>query len=69
MTTAILRLREVQNRTGLSRSTIYDRLDPKSKRYDPAFPRPVALGVRAIGFHAHEVARWCEQLERKGPQS
>ncbi|EJO6531955.1 AlpA family phage regulatory protein, partial [Salmonella enterica subsp. enterica serovar Typhimurium] len=34
----ILRLSTVIDKTGLSRSTIYDWINPKSPRYDPTFP-------------------------------
>lgn len=40
----ILRRKQVEERTGLSRSTIYARINPKSPYYDPAFPKPVELG-------------------------
>ncbi len=55
---AIVRRKQVEALTGLSRSTIYDRLNPKSPRYDPAFPQPVSLGARAIGFVLGEVEAW-----------
>ena len=41
--TVILRRRVVQERTGLSRSTIYLRMAQGS------FPKSVPLGVRAVG--------------------
>lgn len=46
----VLRIREVQSRIGLSRSTIYDRMNPMSPRYDKSFPRPVKLGMSAVGW-------------------
>ena len=36
----ILRLKQVIERTGLSSSTIYDRMNSKSKRFDSSFPQP-----------------------------
>lgn len=42
----ILRRKQLEDRTGLSRSTIYARLNPKSPNYDPTFPRPIELGHR-----------------------
>ena len=39
-------------RTGLSRSTIYVRLE------QGRFPRPVSLGARAIGWIESEVDEW-----------
>ena len=47
-----LRLPEVLERTGLSRSTIYVRLD------HGRFPRPVPLGGHAVGWIESEVDEW-----------
>ncbi len=47
-----LRLPEVLARTGLSRSTIYVRLD------QGRFPRPVSLGARGVGWIESEVDEW-----------
>jgi len=47
-----LRLPEVIERTGLSRSTIYVRLAAG------CFPRPVALGGRAVGWIEAEIEEW-----------
>ena len=50
-----LRLPEVLARTGLSRSTIYVRLD------QGRFPRPVSLGARAVGWLESEVDEWIRE--------
>ncbi|MDE0100425.1 MAG: AlpA family transcriptional regulator [Truepera sp.] len=50
-----LRLPEVLARTGLSRSTIYVRLD------QGRFPRPVSLGARAVGWIEAEVDEWMRE--------
>ena len=50
-----LRLPEVMARTGLSRSTIYVRLD------EGRFPRPVSLGGRAVGWIEAEVDEWMRE--------
>ena len=47
-----LRLPEVIARTGLSRSTIYLRLD------QGRFPPPVSLGGRAVGWIESEIDEW-----------
>lgn len=56
-----LRLLEVQRRTGLSRSTIYNLINPKSKYYDLTFPKRINLtGVKggAIGFLESDIEVW-----------
>jgi len=59
MADTILRLPAVKARTGLSRSTIYQRITDKT------FPRPVSLGPRAVGWLEAEIDGWlAEQVER-----
>lgn len=57
-TPTILRRTEVEARTGLKRSTIYDKLDPESPRYDATFPKRVSLGTSAVGWLESEVDAW-----------
>lgn len=52
----ILRFPDAERRTGLSRSTIYNRIRAN------AFPRPVRLGVRAVGFVEQEVNSYLASL-------
>ena len=54
MSDIFLRLPEVIARTGLSRSTIYEKI--KSKK----FPLPISLGDRAVGFIDREIDDWIE---------
>lgn len=62
----ILRLKQVIERTGLSRSTIYDRMNPKSKRYDNSFPIPLKLNANAssstgaVGWLESSIDEWIE---------
>ncbi len=51
----ILRRPQVEARTGLSRSTIYARMQ------DGTFPRPILLGSRAVGWLEHEIDDWLDQ--------
>jgi prophage regulatory protein len=48
----ILRRKQVEARTGLSRSTIYLRIS------DGSFPKPINLGGRAVGWIEHEIDDW-----------
>lgn len=56
--TRIIRRRHLESLLGLSRSTIYDKINPKSSRYDATFPKPIRLGGAAVGWLAHEVNDW-----------
>ena len=60
----VLRLPAVKARTGLSRSTIYMRVA------HGAFPAPVSLGGRAVGWIEAEVNAWLTaQIEKRGEQA
>ncbi len=52
---AIVRRKEVESRTGLSRSAIYERIQSGD------FPRPVNLGAKAVGWVEAEVEDWIAQ--------
>jgi prophage regulatory protein len=52
MAHVVLRLPLVKGRTGLSRSTIYLRVAEGS------FPKPVSIGIRAVGWLESEIESW-----------
>ena len=55
----ILRRRDLEARLKLSRSTIYDKINPDSPRYDPTFPKPIRLGNgSAVGWIENEMEDW-----------
>jgi prophage regulatory protein len=56
----ILRMRQLRECLGLSTSTIYDRLNPMSPRYDCNFPKPIKLGASAVGWIEEDVCRWID---------
>jgi len=49
---SILRRKKVEKRTGLSRSTIYLKIQEGS------FPKPINLGPRAVGWIENEIDNW-----------
>ena len=58
MSHTILRLPEVINQTGLSRSSIYLRITNNQ------FPKPISLGGRAVGWVEQDVDEWIvEKIE------
>ncbi len=50
---------DLEELTGLSRSTIYDRINSRSKRYDPDFPKPVKFG-HLTRWRLSEVQAWIQ---------
>jgi len=56
----ILRRKQVEAATGLSRSTIYARIQAGT------FPSPVALGGRAVGWDSAAIERWIAERLQAG---
>lgn len=56
-----LRLAEVKQRTGLSRSTIYLNISKGT------FPKNVNLGSRAVAWLESEIEAWMETLVEQRP--
>ncbi|BCK64817.1 hypothetical protein KAM330_38060 [Aeromonas hydrophila] len=54
-TIKVLRIKDLTNKIGMARSTIYDWLNPKSPRYDETFPKPFKIGQSSIGWFEHDV--------------
>jgi prophage regulatory protein len=54
MAERILKRPEVEYRTGLSRSTLYQMIA------EGRFPKPIKLGLRAVGWSEGEIATWIE---------
>ena len=60
-TLKIKRRPAVEAKTGLSRSTIYEKIK------DGTFPKPVKLGPRAVGWFDSEIDAWLEErLAQRG---
>lgn len=49
-----IRIKEVTNKTGLGRSTIYKFIE------DGTFPKSIPLGPRGVGWMEEEVLEWME---------
>lgn len=59
--TSILRRRQVEERTGLPRSTIYDQMKKGN------FPKPISLGARSVGWLSRDIDAWIDlQIKRAG---
>lgn len=56
----MMKLKAVTDKCQISRSTIYDKLDSKSKRYDPEFPKPRKLGQNSVAWIEEEINTWIQ---------
>lgn len=54
----MMKLKAVTDKCQISRSTIYDKLDSKSRRYDPEFPKPRKLGQNSVAWIEEEINTW-----------
>lgn len=55
----LIRLKEVIDRIGLSRTTIYDMMK------DGRFPRQVILGQRSVAWHEDAINQWIASRSSK----
>lgn len=61
MSDKLIRRPQVQDKTGLSCSSIYAKMRPNPKRpgdFDPTFPRPISLGSQSVAWIEREVDAW-----------
>jgi len=56
MSIKLIRIKEVMNRTGLARSTIYKYISEDN------FPKPIKLGTRAVAWVESEIEDWMKDI-------
>ncbi len=56
MPTRIIRRPEVETKTGLSRSSIYQMMA------EERFPKTVRIGKRAVGWRESDISEWLDNL-------
>ena len=61
----IIRMGDVSKLSGLSRSTLYEKLNEKSSRYDNSFPKQLKLSRNAVGWLEHEVLEWLDSKAKE----
>lgn len=65
----IIRLPQLTQILSMSRSSVYLRLNPQSRYYDPHFPKPIHLGVKAVGWVLDDVNSYIDYLSNSHPAS
>lgn len=54
----ILRMKQLAERTGLSRTTLNELMNPHSRYFDPTFAPKIRLSSRAVGYYEADVEAW-----------
>lgn len=63
-----LSAKEVCSKIGISPSTLYRWIDPKSAYYDSTFPPPVKLGLRNRRYSSVKVDKWISEKSNESEQ-
>lgn len=61
----IVRTKELLVMLGVSKSTIYDWINPRSRRYN-GFPAPIKIGISAVGWELSSIEDWLSSRPKKG---
>ncbi len=64
-TLRILRMRDLVQKTGMSRAFLYEKFKKGSKNFDPHCPPKITLGGKSVGFLESDVDKWLLSLAEK----
>lgn len=62
MANKILRAKDVAEKMGVSRTTVFNKANGKSRHFDPEFPRPFKVSENCTGWLEHEIEAYIERL-------
>jgi prophage regulatory protein len=66
MQNLIVRPKELKAIVGIGKTQAYAKIKAGDKAFDPAFPRPVKLGARSVGWRLDELQAWLASRNRGG---
>lgn len=64
LTVSVIRLPKLLQILGISRSTVYLKINKDSKYYDKDFPLPIKLGEKAVGWVLQDVFNYIHLIQR-----
>lgn len=64
----IVRPSNLKATVGIGKTHAYAKINPKSPAYDPAFPKPVRLSARSVGWRIDDLKAWLDARQRGGDQ-
>ncbi|GBL03160.1 AlpA family transcriptional regulator [Glaciecola sp. KUL10] len=56
----LLKLEEVLNLLSISKAYHFALLNEESKSFDPAYPKQISIGIRAVRYSEKELLEWIE---------
>ena len=62
----VLTRREVELKSKVGRTLLYEKGNPKSPYFDPTLPVPIRLSASSCGFFEHEIDEWLLNRPRTG---
>jgi len=63
MSVKVIRFRELVEMLGISKSSLFDKMNPQSPRYDESFPKRVHIGMKSVGWLEHEIEAWIKSRQ------
>ena len=56
----LVSIKSVCQKLSMSRSSIYRRINPQDRGYDPSFPTPIKLGDSMTRWEELEIEQWLQ---------
>ncbi|ETD72840.1 AlpA family transcriptional regulator [Pelistega indica] len=66
MTCELLTIKEVAKLLNIGETSIYLKLNPKYEQYDPSFPKPIKVGLKANRWTRQAIENWVFSLSNGG---
>lgn len=67
--TRLIRVKELATILSVSTATVWNMANPKSRHYNPDFPKPIKLSANVTGWLESEINTFIRQCAEKRRQS
>lgn len=57
----LIRVKDLARRLSVSTATIWNMTNPKSRHYNPAFPKPIKVSANVTGWIESEITAYIEK--------
>lgn len=63
--TKLIRAKELAVRLSVSTATVWNMANPKSRHYNPNFPKPIKVSANVTGWIESEISRYIQECAAK----